>query len=983
VIAKNHEKIFVTVYADLIAALDRAGRSGGAHPYALYLGNWMADFSQLYSPDLPNILIDLLDLPDTMRTLAADAQQFLDAQQKALPAAIAAAVTKASLDKPALARMAAKVKASPYQNDKLLKSYADYLRAAPSPLVTPLPETKPLTIPSAPAGDVKQVSKKPSEEKRESAHSTLRNIASRIARAQAAQAPDNPQPDAAALVATLIKFTLAPLFDDLRNILKSVNQAANVADEAYQQLLKFLEAVGFVDKFNDTAQLAIWLVGLFKFSNPANASSTEAPITGTGAAPSGTLAAVPSFKITPQSPGPPSTATLRVDEHIPPNIYSKLFAKYFGFYKPYEHLDRFMDAGRVAEATGGGTKPRTLDQKREFRHYRKDNYPLIVTPIASLKGKIQGLDLDATLWSGLQIAYGRLLDLRQEKGQALPINERLLLLGRSFHVFEDYFAHTNFVDRLIYSMQLEHGFRTHPFELKKILLSVASEDAFNALKADKGLFGNLDCADKTVRKIIEAGATECVKSGFYDTPDTIHSLVHLLEGVVKQALDMEDEQRDSRFDLYDVLEKYALRQLEAIDKARESWEKADLLTLLTTKRDDIFLDAESFEKLARNNALIKSMGNNGDFMRKLVNWIFWLILAYYTAKHARNGYVAVRSAVSFFITVMKVVKLLYFTPNVIVRYLRIAFSVVPEPIRDELIALAIEAFKEVGRVLASIVFAWLDKILENSVRYGSHSLMAKDEATHQGRLYALAEQFGILIDKAALEFVFPKPAAKPADPLAPSPQDVLERLLDGIAYNPLKLERDALTCVSHGLLTRYTLDQPEQSLDTYLKGCVKAYLDEEGTFEGIPGFFALLLFDAKPRYAEAMRTMVRLNADKITLIAGNDPLYLSDAVFKLLKPASEVELIVWKRGQTSALKSAPAEIMAKPWTVSFVDAFMSGKPSDWKTYDLTSLTAGKPSGKRSLPEDYRTLAEQFIGDYGRIWQNILIIPGTLSFGQAL
>jgi hypothetical protein len=34
-----------------------------------------------------------------------------------------------------------------------------------------------------------------------------------------------------------------------------------------------------------------------------------------------------------------------------------------------------------------------------------------------------------------------------------------------------------------------------------------------------------------------------------------------------------------------------------------------------------------------------------------------------------------------------------------------------------------------------------------------------------------------------------------------------------------------------------------------------------------------------------------------------------------------------------------------------------------------------------LPQDYRILADQFVGDYGRIWQNILIIPGTLSFGQ--
>jgi hypothetical protein len=129
--------------------------------------------------------------------------------------------------------------------------------------------------------------------------------------------------------------------------------------------------------------------------------------------------------------------------------------------------------------------------------------------------------------------------------------------------------------------------------------------------------------------------------------------------------------------------------------------------------------------------------------------------------------------------------------------------------------------------------------------------------------------------------------------------------------------------------------------------------------------------------------MVRLNADRITLIAGNDPLYLSDATFKLLKPADAVDLIVWKVAQSPALTAASGEIVIKPWTVDFVDAFMSGKPIKWKDFDLARLTAAPSSGTRCLPADYRTPADEFVRDYSGIWQKILIIPGTFFFGEAL
>lgn len=940
-IAKNHEKIFEAIQSDLIAGLNRSRQSSSAYPYALYLGNWMADFSQLCSPDLPNMLIEKLDLPYLVREFSTDAQAFFDGVEKELSATIDAALQKALMDKQALAKAIAKVKASAYQDDALLGQYADYLRAVPSAKWAPQPVPKvnkePIILLTLPP-EFAQKPKPPPKpvRKYEDALSALLRTAAETVQAGAAQSPDKAQPDITVLVATLMKHMVVPLFGDLRAILTSMTKSADTADDDYLQFVEFLKSVGFVDKFNDTAKLVIWLLGLFKFSNPASANASDAPA---GDSAGNTISAsqqlaVASFRITPQLSFvvPPSIGVApSIAGHIPPNIYSGLFAKYFGFYKPYEHLDRFMDAARVAEQVGSGPDQAGLEQKRRFRHFREDGYPLVVTSIASLKAA--GLDLDATLWRGLQIAYGRLAALREADEKVLPINEKLLLLGRSFHVFEDYFAHTNFVDRLIYSMQLEHDFHTHPFELKKILLSVASEDAFNAVAADKSVFGNLDCANLKVREIIEAGATECVKSGFYDTPDTIHSLVHLTEGLVKHALDMEDEQRDSYFNFYEAIEKYSLHWLENFEtKFSPKFSKNDLISMLNGDREKVFLDEQSFAMIANSNPLIKSMGDNGKLILKSINFIFWLILAYHTAKNLKSAHAAVTSAVSFFITLMKVTKTLYFTPNVIVRYLKIAFSAVPEPIRDELIALATEVMKEACRALASTVFGWVDKIIENKIRYGSHSLMAKDEDTHQGRLYALAEQFGILIDKAAIEFAFPEPSPQNPDPSAPplpAPQEILERLLDGFAYNPLTLKREALRCQSHGLLTRITLEHPKQRLDPFLKECVKAFLDEDKTFANMPGFAALATdWMAKERWAVAMRAMARLNSDRIALIAGNDSLYLTDASFGLLKPESAIDLTVFKSAGVLRAVTQDA-VTVRPWPVKFVDDFMNGAAIDW------------------------------------------------------
>ncbi len=969
-IARNHEKIFESILRELEDGLKRSEQADGAYPYALYLGNWMADFSQLCSPDLPNMLIELLDLPDIARGLSVSGQSLLHTMQKQMQSTLGAAMAKAKLDKQALHKAKQEVAASPYQNLAALKGYADYLAAAPSGRITPKPVPKYKLVKTLDGGTKWVEVIVPVD----TALSALRRAAA-VAKKKVARAspPGTVVNEEVALLA-LTNHIIQPLLTDLQTILKSAEdwsiEAQKRTARPYADIVKSLVDIGFVDKVNGLAELAIWLGGLYKFSNPANAKGPLAPASFTVVGPS---VINPKLAVSPWI-GPATLFT----NHIPPDIYSALFAKYFGYYKPYEHLDRFMDRDLVIAAIKARPGQATIDQKRAFRHYRTDHYAELVTHIVSLKP--DGPDIDATLWRGLQIAYGRLAELRDVDEKGLPINEKLLLVGRSFHVIEDFFAHTNCVDRHVFALHLEHEFKTHPFELKKILLSVATEDAFKAINADPSLARNVDCNNGTVRDIIEKGVTECVKSGFYDTPDMVHSVVHLLEGLVKDALDMKSEQRDAHFHLYDVLEGYAQNWLERVTEqfSFNVTSKNGLLAVLARDRNELFLSDEAFQDVAKNNPLLKAMDSSVFVIRDLINFTFWVILTWYSAKNLHDGSAAIRAAVSFFMTLMKILKTLYFTPNVLVRYLKIAFSTLPDPIRDEMIALAGQAFKEVLRMLASTVFGWVDTMIENRVKYGSHSLMAKDEDTHQGRLYNLAEQLGIMIDKVALEFVFPE--TPPVGTKLPEARETLERLLDGFVYNPIVANRDALHCKSHGLLTRISLDTTAVSLDRTLKESALLYLQADQKFKDVPGFTALptdMLVQA--RMAAALQSLEKINSERIVLHRGNDALFLTDATFQLRRPAQHVDVILFT--PAGLLTSGTSgEVTVRPLLHLAIDDFLKTGKIDAERCHLDHWTKQPSTGKRCLPTNYRVLAHGFIQEYIDIWSTILIVPGDMGDG---
>lgn len=295
-----------------------------------------------------------------------------------------------------------------------------------------------------------------------------------------------------------------------------------------------------------------------------------------------------------------------------------------------------------------------------------------------------------------------------------------------------------------------------------------------------------------------------------------------------------------------------------------------------------------------------------------------------------------------------------------------------------MIALAGQAFKEVLRMLASSVFGWVDTIIEGRVKYGSHSLMAKDEDTHQGRLYNLAEQLGIMIDKVALEFVFPEPP--PVGTKLPEARETLERLLDGFVYNPIVANRDALRCKSHGLLTRISLDTIAVSLDRRLKESALLYLQADQTFKDVPGFAALppdMLMQA--RMAAALQSLEKINSERIVLHRGNDTLFLSDATFKLRRPAQHVDLILFT--PAGLLTSGTSgEVTVRPLLHRAIDDFLKAGKIDAERCHLDHWTQQPSTGKRCLPTNYRVLAQGFIQEYKDIWNTILLVPGDLSDG---
>lgn len=972
-IASNHHKIYLDIYGDLIQGLERNKLLEEASPFALYLGNWMADFSQLYTPDIPNMLIDLASvkvdeakLRDDVRAALAEKLRLLKALHRAHLRNLIATVTKQQVELISRARIAV-------ERDEALQTKRK-------------PGNQPLDGAANQGGTLEFLPPR-------DAFSTI--------------------PLETVIAHVIDQEILAPLIGAVKALPDFSAKIAGSVNKLGSHVRDQLVDHQFTDRFNDTMRVLIWLLGLCEFSSASRhpvQSSSEKRI-------------------------PPPK------EYIVPDEFSRLFGKYFGFYKPYEHLDRFLSLAKLNRYSGRPDDACPVDTSFEAKHAlmakRVADYRAFLVDIAPACVKetstaddqtIRNVDVsvDHVLWNSLEIAFGRMAELAAPANANLPINDRLLLLGRSLHVVEDYFSHTTFLDRLVFNSELEGKFETHPFERRKIVLNVLNEESGVSLAAPV-LLGIHDLDGAVVRTALEKGLADCVKSGFYDSGDSKHSLWHLFQGKVRRALDMDDEEKDQHFIVVDAIynhfEKMKAETLEefisaaeaigAIKKA-EGDRKYDISdfwyeSLSDGSSSDVFLSQNAVNTMLHGNTVFLPNSEHSRKLCELVNSGFGALLQWNLAVNIYDGVeqlnsveksaMALVKARKATLKILQALRVLFLSSRAFVRFVRKAAGGGLAPGLDFLLAIGFEAAKETLRRVIGELFDLGDAEIESKAKLGSHSLIAKDEDHHQKRLYSIAEQFGVMVDKACLEIVFPaqSTATQSEPPLfvghASLASKQLADVLGQFTYNPLMRLQGPYDYEArkHFVKTLVDASQVDSLLKQSAQMLAKAYQADSPAGEGRPG-----ISDFNVAYRQALYRVAALNSLTVSFDEGSDYVSMRESRFYCHKYSKrrttnslmqETSVPVFLMQEVQAMRANQItqneEGVIYPLAVDFlkeaVNAFEC-TPLDWSKFGLARMVHKTvPEWVRPLPTNYRKLANEFVSEYECIWLALLTGPG--SFGE--
>lgn len=975
-IASNHHKIYLDIYEDLIEGLERSGLLADADPFALYLGNWMADYSQLYSPDIPNTFIDLVskridnsELQNDIRIALAAKLVQLQAFHKTYFLVATSNIKLEQIQKITQSRLAVE------NENTQTKKKSQPLDGATSYLATPV----------------------------------------FIANTPAFEDPGKLKSLIAEVIDQAIIVPLIGIVEALPSFAASI---ANSINKDGDRVRNYLIDHRFTDRFNDTARVLVWFLGLCEFSKPSHRPKKQ-----------------PDAK-----QAPPSAS------YIPPAEFSRLFSQYFGYYKPYEHLDRFLSLAKINQAVGRADNAcpieTEIEEKRTLMAQRTANYRAFcvdikaacIKEVGGTSDKPQSRDMDRSvdqvLWNSLEIAYGRMADVAALPPKAaLPVNDRLLLLGRSLHVVEDYFSHTNFLDRLIFQLEQEGEFATHDFERRKIALNILNEKTGMSL-AEPVLSGAIDLEHPAMKKALTEGISDCVKSGFFDIADSKHSLWHLFQGKVRSVLGMDDDEKDRHFLIVDALYNYfnklkdeTLKDLantaELIgakkrDENNAKYDASDYwFECLNNDRGatGVYLSEADVNYMLLGSTTFVPNSEHAKRLRNLVNLGFGLLLTWNLAVNVYNGAEQVNSAQktvnaliksrAMILKVLQAIRVLFLSSRAFLRFMRNACGGWLPKVFDVLLAVGFETAKEALRRAIDALFDLADATIESQAKHGSHSLIAKDEDHHQHRLYSLAEHFGILVDKCCLEIVFPKPDGASPDSAqgeansSKNPAGQLAQLMRQFAYNPLHQITGSYNYEQRKYFVKAQVDvaQADQILKRSANMLADAYMQSNYKNE---------FSERKVAYVAALRAIAANNAQTVSLIEGQDHIALTDARFdcnryvkddanpKSHLPAGKtVLLFILKDLQSPMCKQQQNdknEVVIRPIDVNFfyaVTKSFEGTALNWKEFGLDKVIGGHGEWQYQLPRDYRLLAQQFVSEYECIWRALLTSPGSFEKRWAL
>lgn len=404
------------------------------------------------------------------------------------------------------------------------------------------------------------------------------------------------------------------------------------------------------------------------------------------------------------------------DHYIPPGELLPLFDNHFGTYKPYQHLDRHLSYVLVA----GRDDAEKIDQ----------DYPCLVA-FEALRGEPHGMK--DYLRGGVEIAAQFLNQLTLGDASAMT-NDDLVKLGHSLHAIEDFFAHSNFIERLVAVGPGSDGQWLDGLSLAEL----------GKLRTSNVCLTALSCPNrKKPAKEFEHRAggfawEPHLVTGYFTGADAWLSFYNLVADKVLSIFN--DQMKDGRtlsvLDMFEqVLVTEPAKQLESLN------EVADKMTRLS-REHRIFVEDRDIRRLLQRsfpNAPEEAV----EILRRLANSLIGVMIAISLGKSLWEATETIRNWIKVIKTVIQIVRIVFSARRKLVYLMRALMPILSwlyEKFFDELAM----------QVLASLTDSLLSRLkteMMDAPQVCSHSSIAKDDRLGQNGFYQKAENFAVAVDQ--------------------------------------------------------------------------------------------------------------------------------------------------------------------------------------------------------------------------------------------
>lgn len=414
---------------------------------------------------------------------------------------------------------------------------------------------------------------------------------------------------------------------------------------------------------------------------------------------------------------------------IAPAEVVRLFHAHFGSYKPYQHLDRFLDPAAVE-----GLSPKQIEE----------NYAQYVAKSAQRSDH----GMKDYLRDGVRIAAIQLNTFSKASPTKLT-NDDLVKLGFSLHAIEDFFAHSNFIERLVITNIGDNAGPdpwTATFAEAELPKLVTSNIGLESMKGNDLKIPYIKYLDRTARA---AGPIEPnLVTGYFTRADAKHSLFHLAADHILSLFEeqLEDGAKPSALDFFERL--FVDKPLDELERIQESG--ANLLQLVRSEgiwiSEAIVRDVLSGPYKNPPQALV-------DALVTLANAYIAVLAAVSIGKDLKETIDSVKAIIEVVRTIISIVKLLASAGRsltAIVELLSPWLESLAKYLLDEDVKLYLAG--KTDQLLVDLKRAMLDE-----PAIGSHSAIAKDDRLGKGGLYAKVQSFAVAVDALVLKHIVRDP----------------------------------------------------------------------------------------------------------------------------------------------------------------------------------------------------------------------------------